>query len=247
VTPLWLFTLLTLVMIVVMVAVTVLIFQYEEVLRIAANAGGEETRSEVVHVVTQSVQLLDTASTAIISTLTTNTFSACEALVNATNMPMAYNFDCQQEYFESFANMINSTCMAASVTTMLNTTTGSVFYNCYEGNTFTGWPATVHLTDGLLATLNTPKGLFCACSSTVITGYILPNLAWAKYVPIAVAVFFLLVFCACIHQLCQRGCCGGKGTKEDFSDVQMTYPDEANKKKAGKKGQKLDDTYMVRP
>lgn len=207
---------------------------------------------------------------------------------------------------------INGTCMDASAYNLS-------YAHCYAGSSFPTWtgvdpfgvPVVLQGDLATPATLNTPKGLFCACSATLIDAYVLPYLLWcdprergrdpgpprgaprraacparsaahpegartrppaaprgcstvsrsvatrrAKWTPVAVALFFLLVFVAGIHQLCQRGCCGGKGRQPldrgerglQPDSIQMTYPEERGgvASKKGKKGAR-DMGYIARP
>jgi hypothetical protein len=259
-----LFSMLTLLMVVLSIVVAVIMFEYENVLKLASAAGGELAREGVEEGVDEAVGAIGETSTTIISSIATNAFYACNAVINATDIPMAFSFNCLSPDFPILAATINGTCMDPAVTALLNVSSGSVFDTCYMGAAFTEWTgknafgtAVALSASTLLAALNTPKGLFCACSSTLIDTYILPYLAWAKMAIIAVCVFFVVVYCACIHQICKRGCCGDKSKKKaleekqpEMSSIQMTYPDAApTQGKKGKKGHsKLNDGgYIARP
>ena len=95
-----------------------------------------------------------------------------------------------------------------------------------------------------------------------------------RYVAIAVCIFFFVVLIACIHQICQRGCCacckptvdnadkgpGSAKSNDPYAqgpgNIQMTFQGASGKPdaylqsgKTGKKGHsKLkDDGYIARP
>jgi len=253
--PLYLFMFLTLVMIAASVGLMIVLFQYEALLNLTTKAAGTEVAATVENVTATAGSTVGRTGTTVIKTLATNAFYACGAAINATSLPSVFDFSCADPEFNMLQRTINSTCMDTSA---FNTT----FYHCYEGDSFTGWQGVdpfgvaVNLTTTTaLATLNTPKGLFCACSSTLIDAYILPYLAWAKWLPIGVCIFFILVFCACVHQLCTRGCCGGKGREDNAEkdlqpeSIQMTYHDAQPPPKKGKKGAagSSGGGYIARP
>lgn len=257
-----LFNLLTLIMVVLSIAISVAIFQYEDVLKLASRAGGETGERAVAGGIANAQSAIDSAGTSVIKTLATNAFRACDANVSYSSAT-AYHFTCGNSDFGFMDDTIDAAFVGLNAMGGLNATQGSMFYHCYvaEDGTFPTWPGedidgnAIALTSAtLLTVLNTPKGLFCACSDVLIDKYILPYLAWAKWVAIAVCVFFLLVLAACIHQICKRGCCGGKKELQDpndpkalqMSNIQMTYPPPGGNNKKG--AQRLNDGgYIARP
>ena len=52
------------------------------------------------------------------------------------------------------------------------------------------------------------RGMFCACSKTILVDYILPYLLWVKVALIAGAAFFAIVMISCLFL-----CCCGKEVK----------------------------------
>ena len=253
--PLWIFTLLTFVMLVLASASTVIMFQYESVLSIASAAGGEETSDSVDGAVGDAKSLLAGVSTTVIETLATNTFDACGANVTMAGGAIGYVFTCNDDSFSFLEETITLGCLNPQ--SSINATNTSLYSTCYSSHdsdihSFPDLEAPVFLSeDSIIATLNTPKGLYCACSSTLIDSYVMPYLAWAKYISLVIIVFFVLVLFACIHQICQRGCCGGKnksGGDEQFNDIQMTYPAGGAGYTAGKKKSRLNDNgFIARP
>lgn len=253
---LYLFMFLTLAMVAASIGLTILLFQYEELLMLTTAAAGNHAAGTVANATELAGTAIGAAGTTVIKTLATNAFYACGAKVNATSVASVYTFECSNDEFNMLQATINNTCMD---TTAYNAT----FSNCYAGGSFPQWTGVdpfgvaVNLTSTTaLATLNTPKGLFCACSSTIIDTYILPYLSWVKWLPIAVALFFCAVFVACCHQLYQRGCCGGKGLTDKRERelqpdaIQMTYPDQRREPPAAKgKGKKGSGSsgYIARP
>lgn len=257
-----LFTLLTLSMVVLSVVLAIIMFEYEAMLEAASAAGGEVIKDDVAEGVADATVAVSASSADVIRTMATNAFYACGATVNATEETARYTFRCSNSKdFGILAESINATCMNPDVAVALNASAGSVFHKCYAGSSFPSWSGhdetgrAVSLSAAtLLAALNTPKGLFCACSSTLIDAWILPYLGWAKYIAMCVCACFLLVLLACVHQICRRGCCGGKGRKEverqpELSSIQMTYPDaNAGKKKGKGASSKMNDGgYIARP
>jgi len=246
---LYVFGFLTLSMIVATAIVGALMFEYERILEVASGTGSEGG----VQALSRSI---DRASTAVVKTLATNAFYACGAMVNATLFsPAVYTFRCSDSAFSHLQDTINGTC-----TNGLNASVGAAYYHCYAGGAYLSWSAVdafghaVNLTaSGTLASLNTPKGLFCACSSTVIDEYVLPYLRWAKWVVIALTNFLFFVLLACVHQLCERGCCGGRHGSQrverndltpdaNLSSIQTemrTYPQMTQTKKAAAPGSHL--------
>lgn len=251
------FTLLTLAMVVLSVAAVVLLFQYESVLVLASEAGVEGG------VANASAEIVE-ARTRVIDGLATSAFYKCGAMVNAT-AGGALTFTCRDESFAMLAQAVNDTCFAPASLTSLNVSAGSVFASCYAGATFPSWHGedasgrAIGLSSSPSAVLNTPKGIFCACSTTLVN-LILPYLRWTKYAAIAVVLFFLLVLSACLHQIKQRGCCGRKGLSEDGVQLQpgsqqgapsinQTFDSEAAKKGAHKSAKlaRNESGYLMRP
>lgn len=250
---LWLFTVLTFIVFCVSIGLAVAMFAYEDVLKEAAKVNLEEE----VQTVTQAIS---GANTAVVKTLATNTFSACGANTTQTEdeYPLGFfNFTCRDSWFNVLGDTVQEKCLGP--TNAVNASMGSTFYKCYEGNQFATWVSTVDLTSSTFeGVLNTPKGVFCACSSELINDYILPYLSWAKWVTIGVAVFFAMVFVACLVQICcVRGVCGKKSEEKfaDMESVQMnTYPADPNnntiepkKKKKQQSGKFNSGGYVARP
>ena len=76
---LWLFTLLTFCVVVLMIAVTAVFFQYEEVLGLASAAGGENGRAEVEGGIGEATEVLSETAASLVSDLAKNAFHACNA------------------------------------------------------------------------------------------------------------------------------------------------------------------------
>lgn len=105
--------------------------------------------------------------------------------------------------FAPLGTAINSTCLGTTVV-VATASPASNFYNCYTG---TNWAATVPIANGLSSVIATPKGVFCECSTELVT-FITPYLGPLKQVAIGILVFFFLVFIACIYL-----CCSGAGAE----------------------------------
>ena len=163
---LWLFTLLTLCMVIGTIAATVVMFQYETLLRAAALAGGQGGATQVRVDVSHVTHAVSVETTQVVRELATNAFVACNASIIATNVPDEYNFDCANGYFDDTASMINASCMMPE-SYAVNLTVGSVFHRCYDGPTFASWPVPTPLnasssgspsgSSSILAVLNTPR------------------------------------------------------------------------------------------
>ena len=114
-------------------------------------------------------------------------------------------FQCRDPAFPTLVKTVNKRCL----NDQLNATANSTFVRCYEGGMFASWTHTndTHLTTalGVVAALNTPKGIFCACSSQLLNQYIRPYVAAGKVAALTCCFFFAFAVAACVHQLCVRG------------------------------------------
>jgi len=256
---LWVFTLWTFLLLIAVVASVVVMFKYEELLKEASKVNAEGG-------VIKAQDVVSSSATAAVRELTYNTFDACNATTLAAAAPYEYTFRCTDSDFQNLGNILNDVCYIRDTSPlMVNASVGSAFHQCYTGEYLKGWRATVSLgtsdpsTGLVLRVLNTPKGLFCACSSTFINDYILPYVKNAKFVAVGVLVFFLVAFACCVAQICRRGCCGGKekerlqekqGKQERLDAIQLTYPNDRSTKVRSQKmmnAQLGGGGYVARP
>lgn len=226
---LWIFTVLTFLMFVVSIIGVIFMFDYEKILAGAAKANVD---------LDAATESLSDTSTTVIKDVTTNAFDACDANVTAMGVDPTsgygfFQFRCENTYFKTLSTTINSACLATGA---VNASAGSLFADCYAGELLSesSWPVPENAPlpevpdpptpSTVLATLNTPKGVFCACSSELLRDYVLKYLKFAKWIILGIAAFFMIVFFSCIHQLCKRGCCGPKeAPQRDHGDIQMRY------------------------
>jgi hypothetical protein len=249
--PLWIFTFLTFFMMVFTVVTLCIMFNYEQVLGIAAQAN-------VVGSTTTAVEAIGTHGTTFVKTLSVNMCSACSPSVNTTSANYDYTFACSNREFMRLGGIINNTCLIDPpiITDSGDFAKWGSFYTCYGGDMMnelvwvkpTPLPENVASVteDDMLAALRTPKGVFCACSSQILTEFILPYFAWVKYIMTAICVFFFFVFVSCIHQLCTRGCCTSPRARE--GSVEMRYHQQGGGASNGKKNQQRNrDEFLARP
>lgn len=158
--------------------------------------------------------------TSFVRTVSRNTFAACDAEITYTPTPDVYDFRCRnQEDFKRLSYLMSRTCFEGEPVVG---TYGSLFQRCVSdrvGTPFSSWEPEVNLVgrdpppSSVLAVLNSPKGLFCACGSSLIDGYVLPFVEAAKVIAVCVMIFFYLVFVAGTVQVTLRCCCpSGKPT-----------------------------------
>jgi len=202
-----------LIVIVVIVAVSVLMFRYEEVLKVAGDVGIESN-------VNSGLSALNKFETQTIRNVVQNTFGACNGTttLNETLSPPRFDFSCADDDFDVLGTVVDK-CVSTASMSSYNVT----FYDCYTANVDV-WPMKTPLAKNfdvreLKAVLQSPKGLYCACSSKVMEDFILKYLTVTKWVAIGVAVFFLLVFIACCY-LC---CCAKKKLKEETKEANIQF------------------------
>lgn len=223
----------------------VFMFRYEDVLKVAGevNLDGE---------VQSGLATLGSWETTVIKDVVTNAFNACKGnttILNATEDTFA--FSCSASDFETLGNTVN-TCVSGGV----NATNGTLMNSCYNS---ANWDAGVPLympatVDNVLPVLQTPKGLYCACSDALMNDFILEYIAWFKYTGIGIAVFFLLIFLSCCY-LC---CCAPKPPDSDGAAIQFNSSQpqgwaagggvssgQKGYGKSGKYGQ--DSAYIAKP
>lgn len=240
---LFFFTLLTLVMFVLTIAGIAYMFFYEGILHTAAKANVD------VNAVENAVGNFGTTT---LKTLATSTFVACGA--NATMATASsYGFACHNPGFSLLEGTINTACMPGVTPSTAST---PLFTDCYSDDLFNPaiWPAPTAPGTSMLTVLNTPKGIFCACSSEILENYVLSYMGYAKWVLMGIAFFFFLVFVACCHQFYKRGgcfCCWKPAPKADPNGVQLSYgargiDPNANAPGKSKKGAK-SDMFLARP
>jgi len=255
---LWVFTVWTFLLLLAVLVSLVVMFRYEDLLKEASKVNAEGGIIKAEDVVSSS-------ATAAVRELTHNAFDACNATTLATAAPYEYSFRCTDSDFQNLGSILNDVCYTTdNAPLMVNATVSSAFHQCYTGDYLKGWRAPVSLGSTsnpssalVLRVLNTPKGLFCACSSTFINEYILPYVKNAKFVAIGVFVFFFFAFACCLAQIFRRGCCGRKererlkekqGNRMDA--IQLSYPDDKNKKVRSQKmmnAQLGGGGYVARP
>ena len=254
---LWLFTLTTLLMLVLTVVGIIYMFWTENVLSLSSRAN--------IDLPQNAADDIGEVGTATLRELSKNAFTACGASVTAlsNSIPGTFLLTCNNSGFNLLQGTVNAECLHNSQATPqpINASAGSNFHACFAGDMFDieEWPApTTPLTPAtLLAAMNTPKGTFCACSSQILDNYVLPYLGYAKWLLVFVALFFLLVAVACFHQLCKRGCCCCCVKRPtNASHVQLQYGASAidpnanapkGKKNNRKPGSVRNDQFLARP
>jgi len=205
------FMIFDLIVMVLFIVAVVYMFRYEDVLKVASKAN-METEIE------SGVAGLDAVSTDVIEQLVTRTFDTCQANTTmVASPPPVYNFTCENRnnIMQELSKVV-SNCVIEPV----NATEGTSMYNCYHS---TLWNETTTLyqpwtTASLLPVLNTPKGIFCACSSAIINEVFLPYINIFKWVGIGVSIFLLLIFLSC----CFLCCCVPKPKDDDNKMVEFT-------------------------
>merc|ERR1712100_471579 len=170
-----------------------IMFNYEKVLAIAAQANVATSTSS-------AVEAIGTHGTTFVKTLSVNMFLSCNPRVNMTSGYFDYNFECSNSEFTQLGRIVNDTCL---VDPPIITDTGDYakwgsFYTCYGGDMMNElvWVRPTNLPENAAdvtepdvpAALRTPKGIFCACSSQIITEFILPYFSWVKYIMTAVCI-----------------------------------------------------------
>lgn len=258
---LWLFTMWTFLLLVLAVVGAVFMFQYEDLLHEASRVNAEGG-------VIGATDAVSATATKAVRELTHNAVKACNATTTATGVPFEYDFLCGDGDFTALGDVINDICYhdkagATLEPVAINATVGSAFAQCYQGDYMKDWQGSIelsapHATSALLLDiLNTPKGLFCACSSTIIDEYVLPMIRYTKFVALGVVAFFAIALVCCVGQICSRGCCGGREAErlnekpKDLESIQMTYPDpRVNPAKSKKYSAQLGGGgggYVARP
>ena len=246
---LFFFTLLTFIMFVLTIAGIAYMFAYENILHTAANANVD------INAVENAVGDFGTTT---LKTLATSTFVACDANVTMATAS-TFAFTCENSGFSLLEATINTACLP-SINTPFSSTENStaLFADCYSEDLFNLalWPAPLAVPGhSMLSVLNTPKGIFCACSSEILDNYILAYMGYAKWVLIGIALFFFAVFFACCHQFYKRGgcfCCWKPTPKADPNGVQLSYgargidPNANAPGGKSKKGAK-SDMFLARP
>lgn len=226
------------------VIAVVIMFYYENVLQLASEVHAQNQ-------ITAGINGLDTLQTEMVETLTTNTLNVCNGTTTLDLSPTeVYDFTCgnKDSLMQSLAASID-----LCVKNPINASVGTFMYGCYHS---TVWNETTPLqqpsTDAnLVPVLNTPKGLYCACSSTIMHDFILKYVYIFKWVGIGVAVFFLLIFFSCCY-LC---CCAPKAKDEDPRAIEFTQQQHGwsagnvgySQKNTGKKRLGNSDAYIARP
>jgi len=228
----------------------VLMFRYEDVLELA-------TKASVDGQVEGGLAALSTWETNIIEDVVTNAFDACVPNITVTDASAeTYAFVCRDSAFNALGEAVNE-CVANGV----NATNGTIMHSCYNADN--GWAATVPLimpaiVQNVLPVLGTAKGLYCACSATITNDFILKYIGMVKWVGIAIAVFFCLIFFSCCY-LC---CCAPKpeATQQLDANARIEFTPggwsagsvgygASNKQKgygkSGKYGQ--DSAYIAKP
>ena len=175
---LWLFTLTTLLMLVLTVVGIIYMFWTENVLSLASRAN--------IDLPQNAADDIGEVGTATLRELSKNAFTACGASVTAlsNSIPGTFLLTCNNSGFNLLQGTVNAECLHNSQATPqpINASAGSNFHACFAGDMFDieEWPApTTPLTPAtLLAAMNTPKGTFCACSSQILDNYVLPYLGY---------------------------------------------------------------------
>jgi hypothetical protein len=191
-----------LLIVVLIIIAVVLMFRYEDVLKLATDANLDGT-------VTGGLAALSSWETNIVEDVVNNAFDACAGNTTVANATEdTFRFTCSDSNFNTLGSVVD-TCVAGGV----NATNGTIMHSCY--NSDNGWAPPVPLytpptTADVLAVLQTAKGLYCACAQQVTNDFILKYITTVKYVGIAVAVFFVLIFLSCCY-LC---CCAPKEEKQ---------------------------------
>jgi hypothetical protein len=236
-----------LLIIVLIIIAVILMFRYEDVLRLASDAG-------VDGAVTGGLAALTEYETNLIKDVVTNAFTACEGNTTVADATTgSFNFKCDDSYFNLLGESVN-TCVSNGV----NGTVGSIMYTCYMSDKWVQTdsdgdrvnltqPAT---TENVLPVLQTPKGLYCACSSTIMNDFILKYIGVTKYVGIGIGVFFILIFLSCCYLCCCAPKPQEKEERVEFTGGYAGQPQVAtqggyNTKKKG--GYNADAAYMVAP
>jgi len=190
------------------VASSALMFEYERVLNIAAESNLDDD-------VTHGIATLSKARANVVRTVVDNAFEACDGKTTYNaGPPGVFEFTCQDTQFSFLGNNVQG-CLADGV----NATAGSTFDECYNSPYWVETPALVNPPDpnqNLLAVLNRPKGIFCACSATIVNK-LLDNFRYAKYVAVGVCVFLFLVFISCCYL-----CCCAKAVPEESQQAELT-------------------------
>lgn len=173
--------------------------------------------------------LVSNSTTSFVRTLATNAFDACAGAISelgaaptatASNTITAsasepgsgdgfveiasFGFRCTNRHFVSLGQLFDQKCFAASP---VNATLGSAFHTCYMGERFRSWPPPRPLPPHTLAqSLETPKGIFCACAATFLEGYILTQMEWFKVAVLILLVVLAMGVVVSVHQIAQRTC-----------------------------------------
>jgi len=239
-----------LVIVVFLVIVMVLMFRYEDVLRLASDVG-------VDGAVKGGLTALNDWETSVVKDVVTNAFTACDGNTTVANAAMeTFNFECADSYFNLLGETVN-TCVSSGV----NATIGSILYTCYTStiwvqNDANGNPVVLNMpatTENVLPVLQTPKGLYCACSEKIMDDFILKYIGITKWVALGICIFFCLIFFSCCY-LC---CCAPKPVENKPVEISVGgvggYSDPQaqtgayNTKQQGGYGRGGDAAYMVQP
>jgi len=216
-----LFALLTLGLLVASIAGLLLLLAWDNMLSGLASATELEFEGSALDFNEDLRKRSSEATTDFIQTLSTNAFRACGGTVvvagaaaNASYVlgdelgsgspaleGSSFTLRCNNDA-SNMLGSIGNTCLVGKT---INATVGSRYHDCYNGTWFPSWPALHPIPPyGLVDSLNTPKGLFCACSTTFIEDYALWLTRCSTYFLISAAVFFFVVLLVAVHQLAQR-------------------------------------------
>ena len=106
----------------------------------------------------------------------------------------AFDFTCNNTEMGPISSAIQNQCFASSI----NGTMDSDYYDCFTSDSWWVPPAMVY---SLAATIDTKKGLFCACYTSLID-VVKPYFNIGKWVSIGVTVYFWFVFIGCLFLCC---------------------------------------------
>lgn len=235
-----LFMLFDIIIIAVIVIMVVLMFRYEDALRLASEANLDEA-------VTGGLAALNRVETTIVRDVVNNAFSACDGNTTISNITIdTFDFSCSDSDFEMLGATVDR-CMASPV----NATIGTIMYSCY---TSPRWPTSVDLGTHdsgyeLLPVLQTPKGLYCACASAITNEFILRYITTVKFIAIGVGGFFILIFLSCCYLCCAKKS-DDNGDLTNLRSVELTHggnPQPQRGYQVGSNARSAKGGFVARP
>ncbi len=123
----------------------------------------------------------------------------------------AFDFTCNNTEMGPISSAIQNQCFASAI----NGTMDSEYYDCFISDSWWTPPTMVY---SLAATIDTEKGLFCACYTSLID-VLKPYFNIGKWVSIGVTVYFWLVFIGCLF-LC---CCARTGSEDAYAKSSSNF------------------------